>query len=201
MCTAVLIGWDPETPPLPPHFGLILRGRYWSANRRHLFVTPWCLWFWRQIIGTNTAYTLKWTWRKNSSMYNICQLFYPKVSKQNIWHFLVLKIFSSFHWCQRHRWCTLSCEYLCKFAKKFETALKGIFRGSGKSDSWKKPEVKNLVALSLLSNVQIRHVLQLSGILFVCVQAILERSTATSLQFRLIPPTDTGASVYLIDDE
>jgi hypothetical protein len=25
--------------------------------------------------------------------------------------------------CQLHRWCTLSCEYLCEFSKKFETAL------------------------------------------------------------------------------
>jgi hypothetical protein len=27
------------------------------------------------------------------------------------------------HKCQRHRWCTLSCEYLCEFLKKFEMAL------------------------------------------------------------------------------
>jgi hypothetical protein len=27
------------------------------------------------------------------------------------------------HWCQQHRWCTLSCEYLREFSKKFETAL------------------------------------------------------------------------------
>jgi hypothetical protein len=29
--------------------------------------------------------------------------------------------FSTF--CQLHRWCTLSCEYLCKFSKMFVTAL------------------------------------------------------------------------------
>ncbi len=34
-----------------------------------------------------------------------------------------LKIFSICHRCQRHRLCTLSCEYLRKFLKKFETAL------------------------------------------------------------------------------
>ncbi len=31
-CTAVLIGWDPATPPPPPAFGLVLRGRYWSVK-------------------------------------------------------------------------------------------------------------------------------------------------------------------------
>ncbi len=32
MCTAVLTGWDPATPSLPPAFGLVLRGRYWSSK-------------------------------------------------------------------------------------------------------------------------------------------------------------------------
>jgi hypothetical protein len=32
MCTAVLIGGDPATPPSPPAFGLVLRGRYLSAK-------------------------------------------------------------------------------------------------------------------------------------------------------------------------
>jgi hypothetical protein len=31
--------------------------------------------------------------------------------------------FSICHQCQRHRWCTLSCEYLSEFLKEFETAL------------------------------------------------------------------------------
>ncbi len=34
-----------------------------------------------------------------------------------------LKIFFICHRCQRHRWSTLSCEYLRAFSKKFETAL------------------------------------------------------------------------------
>jgi hypothetical protein len=34
-----------------------------------------------------------------------------------------MKIFAICHRCQRHRWCTLSCEYLREFSKKFETAL------------------------------------------------------------------------------
>ncbi len=32
MCTTVLIGWDPTTPPPPPAFGLIYEGHYWSAK-------------------------------------------------------------------------------------------------------------------------------------------------------------------------
>ncbi len=41
LCTAVLIGWDPETPPLPPHLGSYLRALLASQDGRHLFVTPW----------------------------------------------------------------------------------------------------------------------------------------------------------------
>ncbi len=37
--------------------------------------------------------------------------------------FFLLKIFFICHRCQRHRWCTLNCEYLREFSKKFETAL------------------------------------------------------------------------------
>ncbi len=34
--------------------------------------------------------------------------------------------------CQRHRWCTLSCEYLREFSKKFEMALKEYSGAWGK---------------------------------------------------------------------
>ncbi len=37
--------------------------------------------------------------------------------------FFWLKIFFICHRCQRHRWWTLSCEYLRKFSKKFEMTL------------------------------------------------------------------------------
>ncbi len=40
-----------------------------------------------------------------------------------LFKFFWLKIFSICHRCQRHRWSTLSCEYLREFSKKFETAL------------------------------------------------------------------------------
>ncbi len=39
----------------------------------------------------------------------------------------------------------LTCEYLREFSEKFETVQMGY---SG-ADSWKKPEAKNLVTLSL----------------------------------------------------
>ncbi len=33
LCTAVLIGWDPGTPPPPPaFFWAHIRGHYWSAK-------------------------------------------------------------------------------------------------------------------------------------------------------------------------
>ncbi len=42
MCTAVLIGWDPATPPPPPsHLGSCTRLLLVSQDRRHFFVTPW----------------------------------------------------------------------------------------------------------------------------------------------------------------
>jgi hypothetical protein len=36
------------------------------------------------------------------------------------------------HRCQRHRWCTLSCEYLREFSKKFGTILMGNSGTGGK---------------------------------------------------------------------
>ncbi len=42
-------------------------------------------------------------------------------------------------WCrQRHRWCTLVCEYLCQFSKKLERERYSLLRGLGETDSWKK---------------------------------------------------------------
>ncbi len=41
LCTAVLIGWDPATPPLPQHLDSYTRELLVSQDRRHLFVTPW----------------------------------------------------------------------------------------------------------------------------------------------------------------
>jgi hypothetical protein len=58
-------------------------------------------------------------------------------------------IFSTCHRCLSHWWCTLSCGYLQEFPKKFETALMGYSGALGKLKHEKKPEVENLVVLSL----------------------------------------------------
>ncbi len=42
MCTAVLIGWDPATPPSPRIWTRITWSLLVSKDRRHLFVIPWC---------------------------------------------------------------------------------------------------------------------------------------------------------------
>jgi hypothetical protein len=43
-----------------------------------------------------------------------------------------LKIFVICHRCQRHRWSTLCCEYLCDFWIKFEMVLMGYSGAGGK---------------------------------------------------------------------
>ncbi len=48
-----------------------------------------------------------------------------------------------------HRWCTLTCEYLREFSKKFEMILMLLPEAWGKAIHEKKPEAKNLVTLSL----------------------------------------------------
>ncbi len=63
-----------------------------------------------------------------------------------------MKIFCICHRCRWHRWQTLSCEYLREFSKKFRYDPNGIFRGMGETDSWKKPEVENLMTVPLISN-------------------------------------------------
>ncbi len=62
--------------------------------------------------------TLKWTWRQKF-IYILTLL--SKGVPTKLFKFFWLKIFFMCHWCQRHRWSTLSCKYLRKFSKKFET--------------------------------------------------------------------------------
>ena len=50
--------------------------------------------------------------------------------------------------CHWYQWCTLTCEYLREFLKKFETVLMGNSR-AGKKMIHKNPEAKILVKLSL----------------------------------------------------
>jgi hypothetical protein len=67
-------------------------------------------------------------------IFSTCLFYYLKVSKRNNENFFWLKIFSICHRCQPHWWCTLSCEYLCNFSKKFETAL--IVYSEGLGGNW-----------------------------------------------------------------
>ncbi len=72
-----------------------------------------------------------------------------RCSKKIIKTFLIEDFFICLR-CQRHRWRTLSCEYLREFSKKFKTVLMVYScRGLGETDSWKKPEFENLLTLSL----------------------------------------------------
>ncbi len=47
----------------------------------------------------------------------------PKGIQTKLLKFFCLKVFSICHRCRKHRWQTLSCEYLREFSKIFETAL------------------------------------------------------------------------------
>ena len=67
--------------------------------------------------------------------------------------FLWLKIFFICNRCQRHRWSTLSCEYLRDFWKKFEIVLMGYSGAGGKLIHKKNQKQKNLVTLSLYAIV------------------------------------------------
>ncbi len=56
----------------------------------------------------------------------------PIGAQTKVLKFFCLKFFSICHRCQRHRWCTLSREYLREFSKKFEMAVMVY------SDAWGK---------------------------------------------------------------
>jgi hypothetical protein len=56
----------------------------------------------------------------------------PKGDQTKLLKFFWLKIFYICHWCQWHRWQTLSCEYLREFSKKFETILMEYSGARGK---------------------------------------------------------------------
>ncbi len=64
-----------------------------------------------------------------------------------------LKIFSICHQCQRHRWCTLNCEYLREFSEKFETALLVYSGACGKLIHEKSQKSRGTVPLNVLEAV------------------------------------------------
>ncbi len=76
--------------------------------------------------------TLKWIWRQKF-IYMLTLL--SKGVPTKLLKFFWLKSFFICQRCQRHRWSTLSCEYLREFWKKFEMVLMGYFGAGGKTDS------------------------------------------------------------------
>ncbi len=50
--------------------------------------------------------------------------------------------------CRWYRWCTLTCKYIRIF-EKIWNGPNGDTLGLGETNSWKKPEAKNLMTLSL----------------------------------------------------
>ncbi len=98
---------------------------------------------WEQL---SNCWQFKMTWRKKMYLYvNFTVL--PKGFQKKYWE--IILIFYICHRCRWHRWGTLSCKYLHEFSKKIRNGPNGIIRGLGETDPCRKPEVKNLVALSL----------------------------------------------------
>ncbi len=87
---------------------------------------------------------LKILWDIRSSMYTTshhrCRWYRWQICHWCSWHWHHIRHLCHLicHQCHWYWWCTLICEYLCEF-----------FRVLGEDDSWKKPEAKNLVILSL----------------------------------------------------
>jgi hypothetical protein len=78
---------------------------------------------------SHTWAPLKWTWRQKF-IYMLTLL--SKGVPTKLLKFFWMKIFFICHLCQRHRWSTLSCEYLRDFWKKFEMVLMGYSGAGGK---------------------------------------------------------------------
>ncbi len=101
---------------------------------------------------SHTWAPLKWTWRRKMFYLYCMSTRLPKGVQTKYLKLSFLKIFSICHLFQRHRWCTLKCEYPRLFRQNLKLP-NGIFRGLGETDSWKKPKVENLWALSLLKKL------------------------------------------------
>ncbi len=106
----------------------------------------WCCWYWWQAMETiSDSWQLKVNLKEKIYLYaNSTTQRCPK----EIMRTFLIEDFSICHQCQRHQWSTLRCEYLCKFSKKILNGPNGKIRGLGETDSCRKPEVENLVALS-----------------------------------------------------
>ncbi len=106
----------------------------------------WCCWYWWKMMGTISD-----CWHHKVNLKEKTYLYVNSIARscsKKIIKTLWLKIFFICHWCQRHQWCTLSCEYLREFSKKFETALM-VYSGAWGKLIHKKPDIENLMTLSL----------------------------------------------------
>jgi hypothetical protein len=102
-------------------------------QRHRQQICQWCQRQWWQIMGTISDYShLKVNLKEKIYSYvNSTNQRYPN---KTIKTFLI-KEFSICHRCQRHLWCTLSCEYLRVFENLQIILNNGILRGLGETDS------------------------------------------------------------------
>ncbi len=121
LCCLHLVSTIPAANLPPVSTTPVANCHRYQRHRRH--ICHRCHWHrWR-------ADTWKWTWRQKF-IYMFPLL--PKGGQTKLLKFFWLKIFSICHWCQRHWWQTLSCEYLREFSKKFKTVLKEYSGAGGK---------------------------------------------------------------------
>ncbi len=78
----------------------------------------------------------------------ICFLYYPKVTKQNYYNFSDWRFFP-FATGVVDTGANLELGISPRIFEKIRNGLNGILWGLGETDSWKEPEAKNLVTLSL----------------------------------------------------
>ncbi len=105
---------------------------------------PLCCWHRWQIMGTISG-----CGHLKVTLFIYMLTLLPKGAQTKLLKFFCFKMFSICHRCRWHRWCTLSREYLREFSKKFEMAVVVYSDAWGKLIHEKKPEVENLVTLSL----------------------------------------------------
>ncbi len=100
-----------------------------------------------QTMGTVIKQLTTWNEFEVKFIYIYANSTTQRCPKEIMQIFLIADFFH-LHRCQRRRWCTLSCEYLREFSNKLN-GPNGIIRGLRETDLCRKPEVENLVALSL----------------------------------------------------
>ncbi len=96
------------------------------ANLLLMPMTPVAICHWYQTLRRQICHRCQWhLWQKKRIMGTISGCWDLELEGKNvsISKLFWLKSFSICQWCQRHRWCSLRCEYLREFSKKFETSL------------------------------------------------------------------------------